>query len=99
MSKVGTDIEQFLDSGQKLGTGQETVVEAGVQEVSVLGQNLVDGQTVGDARHETAPGGLDDLDTHVVGQVLDQVQHFLSQSKGRMVNFKLVHWQKLCLLV
>ena len=30
------------------------------------------------------------LDHHVVGQVLDQGQHFLAQAEGRMVHFELI---------
>ena len=49
-------------------------METTVQKVSVLQQHLVNGGALSDVGDQAGPGWLDDLDTHVVGQVLDQVQ-------------------------
>ena len=65
----------------------------------MLHQDLINGGTLGDAGHQVTPGGLDNFYTHVVRQVLDEVQHLLAETKCRVVNFELIAGQKLSLLV
>ena len=73
LRKVCAHTEKLLDGGEQLGAGEETVVETAVEEVSVFGEDLVNGDAVGDGGDEGVTGWLHHLHTHVVGQVLYQV--------------------------
>ena len=92
LGKVLADAEQLLDRGQELGVGQETVVQARVEEVPVLGEDLVHREAVRDGGDQADPGRLNDFDTHVVREVLYQVHHLLPQSKRGMINLELFSW-------
>ena len=66
LGKVLAHAEQLLDRAKELGAGQEAVIETRVEEVAMLGEDLIHSQAVRDGGDEAAPGGLNDLNTHVV---------------------------------
>jgi len=63
-------------------------VQTVIEEVVVFAKDVVYGGTLRQAGNECVPGRLYDLYHHVVAQVLDQGQHFLSETKGRMIGFE-----------
>ena len=65
-------------------------METIIQKIIVLVDHVVHGAAVLEVGHQDVPGRLHNLHHHVVGQVLDQGQHFLAQPEGRMVDFELM---------
>jgi len=65
--------------------GQHAVLKARVEEVLVETQNVIHVLHRLHLFNENVPVGLDDLDHHVVLQVLDGIHHTLAQSERRSI--------------
>ena len=83
--EVQTQLHESADSLEDAAITQETVSEAGVQEVSVSLQDVIDGRNLRQLPLKGAPVGLQDLHSHVVLETLYKVEHSLQQGKGRDV--------------
>ena len=83
--EVETQLHESADSLEDVAITEETVSEAGVQEVGVGLQNVVDGRNLRQLLLKGTPVGLQDLHCHVVLEALDKVEHSLQQGKGRDV--------------
>ena len=61
-----------------------------VKEIIMLLQNIINCSTGSQTDDKAVPGGLNNLHHHVVAQVLDQNQHLLSETEGRMIDLERV---------
>jgi hypothetical protein len=73
------------DPLQEIWIRQHAVLQAVIQEVFVVGQNVVDVFSFRQLLHEVMPDRLDDFDHHVVLEVLNGVHHPLTQCECRTV--------------
>lgn len=74
-----TEGENPAYNPKDLKVGQHAVLEAAIQEVIVLPQDLIDGRHLPQLALHHTPVRLQDLDSHVVLNVLHEAQHTLAQ--------------------
>ncbi len=82
LGEGATHGQQATDNQQDLAVAQHAVSQALVEEVVVVCQDVVDGRCRAEIALQNKPVGLEDLERHVVHEVLDKVEHSLEKSKG-----------------